>query len=126
MANPRRPISFVATLEPEKAKAFYGAVLGLELIEESPYALAFADGENMLRVQIVAELSPASYTVHGWQVTGIAREIEELASKGVAFLSFDQLPQDALGIWTTPDGNKIAWFKDPSGNILSLTEYVKV
>lgn len=124
MKKSRRPISFVATLEPEKAKVFYGEVLGLENIESSPYALVFSDGENMLRVQIVPELCPAPHTAHGWQVTNIEQEIEELTSKGVDFLTFDQLGQDASGVWTTPDGHKIAWFKDPSGNVLSFTEYV--
>ena len=123
MTDLRRPISFVATLEPEKAKSFYGEILGLELIENSPYALAFSDGDNLLRVQIVTELCPALHTVHGWQVTNIEQEIEELASKGVEFLTFDQLGQNASGVWTSPDGHKIAWLKDPSGNILSLTQY---
>ncbi len=125
MQKTRRPISFVATLEPDKAKVFYGEVLGLKLIEGSPYALVFCDGENMLRVQIVAELFPASHTVHGWQVTNIEREIEELASKGVEFLTYDQLGQNALGVWATPEGHKIAWLKDPDGNILSLTQYLR-
>ena len=123
MTKSRRPISFVATLDPEKAKTFYGEAMGLELLETSPYALVFSDGTNMLRVQIVTELCPALHTAHGWQVTNIEREIEELASKGVAFLTFDQLGQNASGVWTSPDGHKIAWLKDPSGNILSLTEF---
>lgn len=123
MTPSRQPISFVATTEPEKSEAFYRDVLGLKLVEKSPYALVFSDGENMLRVQIVADLSPASHTVHGWQVTDIERDIKELASKGVVFLIFDQLSQNASGVWTTPDGNKIAWFRDPSGNILSFTEF---
>lgn len=122
--NARRPISFVAALEPEPVANFYGEVLDLELIEQSPYALVFSDGEDMLRVQIVAELSPASHTVHGWQVTNIEQEIKDFALKGVVFLTFDQLKQDASGIWTTSEGHKIAWFKDPSGNILSLTQYL--
>jgi catechol 2,3-dioxygenase-like lactoylglutathione lyase family enzyme len=123
MTHVRRPISFIATSAPDKARDFYGNVIGLELIEESPYALAFADGENMLRIQIVTDLSPASHTVHGWQVFDIKREISALVSKDVTFLMFDQLAQDALGIWTSPGGHTVAWFKDPSGNILSLTQY---
>lgn len=77
----------------------------------------------MLRVQIVAQLRPAAHTVHGWQVSDIHKEIESLAAKGVAFLAFDQLGQDEHGVWTTPDGSKIAWFKDPDGNTLSLTQF---
>jgi len=118
-----KPISFIATTKPEKAKDFYGSALGLKLIEESPYALVFLDGEHMLRVQVVPELKPAGFTVHGWQVEDIEAEIERLSSKGVQFEVFEQLPQDNLGVWTTPDGSKIAWFKDPSGNTLSLTQF---
>ena len=124
MATSRRPISFIATTAPKEAKAFYGNVLGLTLVEESPFALVFDDGGNMLRVQIVAALAPVSHTAHGWQVSDITKEIAALTGKGVSFLRFDQLAQDALSVWTTPDGSKIAWFKDPSGNILSLTEFV--
>ena len=103
---------------------FYRDILGLTLIEQSPYALVFEDQGQMLRVQIVKDALPVGYTVHGWQVSDIAAEIESLAAKGVVFQGFDHLDQDDLGVWTTPDGNKIAWFKDPSGNILSLTEFV--
>lgn len=123
MSKTRHPISFVATTDPEKAREFYGEILNLELVEDSPYALAFTDGENILRVQIVSELTPALHTVHGWLVSHIESEIEHLASKGVEFLAFDQLPQDARQVWTSPDGHRIAWFKDPNGNILSFTQY---
>ena len=123
MRNVRQPVSFIATDNPDEARTFFEDVLGLELREATPFALVFVDGGHVLRVQIVPELQPASYTVHGWQVADIARDVEELASKGVRFQRFDQLIQDALGVWTAPDGNKIAWFSDPSGNIFSLTEY---
>jgi catechol 2,3-dioxygenase-like lactoylglutathione lyase family enzyme len=116
-------VSFIATIEPKAAEAFYSSVLGLSVIERTPYAIVFADGENTLRVQIVSELLPASHTVHGWQVTNIENEIEGLASMGVRFLTFQHLEQSSGGVWITPDGHKIAWFEDPSGNILSLTQY---
>lgn len=117
------PISFLATTEPAQAKNFYGAILGLTLVETTPYALVFRDGRHMLRIQIVPKLEPASFTVHGWQVDHIETKVKQLASKGVVFEVFDQLPQDDLGVWTTPDGSKIAWFKDPCGNTLSLTQF---
>lgn len=125
MTLSRRPISFVATTDPKAAKAFFGKTLGLNLLESSPYALVFSDGGHMLRVQIVTDLRPAQHTVHGWRVTNIKRDVEELASKGVEFLMFEQLSQSAAGVWTTPNGDKIAWFKDPSGNTLSLTEFTE-
>ena len=125
MESTRQPISFIATDNPHAAQTFFADILGLELREVTPFALVFFDGEHVLRVQIVSDLQPVSYTVHGWQVANIAHNIKELISKGVQFQHFDQFAQDALGVWTTPDGNKIAWFTDPSGNILSLTEYAE-
>ena len=120
----RAPISFVATDDPDAATKFYRDCMGLELLETSPYALVFADGAHMLRVQIVPVFEPTPYAVHGWQVADIEGEIEALSTKGVVFERFEQMPQNASGVWTTPDGNKIAWFKDPSGNMLSLTEFL--
>jgi len=102
---------------------FYGAVLGLTLVESSPYALAYMDGGTMLRVQIVDALTPAQYTVYGWQVSDIGAEVDALTAKGATFQTFPNLTQDAKGIWTTPGGAKIAWFNDPSGNVLSLTQF---
>lgn len=125
MKDARHPISFIATSTPDAAEVFYTDVMGLTLQEASPYALVFADGANMLRVQIVEGFAPAQFTVHGWQVANIEGEIAKLSDRGVTFLTFAHISQDALGIWTTPDGHKIAWFKDPSGNMLSLTEFVR-
>ena len=122
MKTTRKPISFIATSNPDEAKDFYGKVLGLKLIESSPFAVVFDDGEHMLRIQIVPDHAPAPYTAYGWQVQDIEQDIRELSHKGVTFQTFDQLDQSASGVWTTPDGHKIAWFKDPSGNTLSLTQ----
>lgn len=122
---PRRPVSFVATADPEKAKAFYGDILGLKLVEATPFALVFADGENTLRVQIVTEVAPAPYTAHGWEVGDIEAEVQALVSAGVKPLKFEHLTQDDLGAWTTPEGHRIAWFHDADGNILSFTEIVE-
>ena len=123
MKNFLEPISFVATAHPQEAKAFYGDVLGMELVEDSPFALVFSEGGQMLRIQKVPQLSPASYTVHGWRVADIEQQIARLASKGVEFLTFERLEQSASGVWTSPDGHKVAWFRDPSGNNLSLTQF---
>ena len=80
-----------------------------------------ADG-TMLRVTAVPELKPAGYTVAGWRVDDIADAIKGLAEGGVDFQRFDGMDQDELGVWTTPGGDKVAWFRDPDGNVLSLTE----
>ncbi|WP_375264389.1 VOC family protein [Planktotalea sp.] len=119
----RRPISFIATAQPDLAKSFYQDAVGLTLLDVSPFALVFDDKGQMLRVQIVDALLPLPYTVHGWQVSDMRSAIIKLVSKGVEFLKFEHMGQDALGIWTTPNGDRIAWFKDPCGNTLSLTEF---
>jgi len=122
MDNSREPVSFIATDKPDAARSFFTEVMGLKLREATPFALVFLDGHHVLRVQITSDFQPVGYTVHGWKVANIVDEIETLTSRGVQFQRFDQLPQDDLGIWKTPDGSKIAWFNDPSGNTLSLTE----
>jgi len=125
MLNKSKLICFAATTKPAEAKAFYGDTLGLSLVEESPFAFVFDANGTMLRVQKVRELSPAGYTTLGWEVADIRSTIQRLSEKGVRFERYDGVPQDELGIWTTPDGSKVAWFKDPDGNLLSLTEFRK-
>jgi len=116
-------ISFVATRNPANARKFYEETLGLAFISEDTFAIVFDAKGTMLRVQKVPELRPAHHTVLGWEVHDIRVEIEALTKNGVRFERFDGLPQDELGIWTSPAGGKIAWFKDPDGNTLSLTQF---
>lgn len=122
----KTPISFIATDDPAAASRFYTNVLSLTLVEQSSFALVFLDIDHMLRVQIVEDFSPASHTAYGWRVEDIRDEIAHLVKNGVEILRFDHLPQDEFGCWITPDNNKIAWFKDPAGNILSLTEFASI
>lgn len=123
MPNQRKPVAFLATAQPEKARAFYGGILGLPLRAQTPFALVFDDLVCALRIQIVPGFAPAPHTVHGWDVQSIDQDIAELRGNGVTFEMFGSLEQSHTGIWTSPDGHKIAWFKDPCGNILSLTEH---
>src|SRR5882724_10046588 len=118
-------IGFVATRKPEKARTFYEKTLGLKFVSEDPFAIVFDVDGTMLRVQKVKELEPPGYTVLGWEVADIVAEVKGLTAKGVKFERFDGMGQDELGVWTSPAGGKIAWFKDPDGNILSLTEFSK-
>jgi catechol 2,3-dioxygenase-like lactoylglutathione lyase family enzyme len=118
-----RPIiAFVATRRPAEAKVFYAEVLGLPLLAEDGFALTFDAGGTTLRVATVEEVAAAGYTVLGWKVPDIAVAVQGLAARGVAFQRYSFFEQDALGIWTAPGGARIAWFKDPDGNTLSLTE----
>lgn len=116
-------IAFAATASPERAREFYESVLGLRFVSDEPHALVFDANGTMLRIQKVQALDVAPYTRLGWRVPDIARAMAELASRGVTFTRYEFLPQDEHGVWTTPDGAKIAWFTDPDGNTLSLTEW---
>jgi catechol 2,3-dioxygenase-like lactoylglutathione lyase family enzyme len=116
-------IAFAATTDLTRARAFYEGVLGLPLVEENPYACVFDTHGTMLRVTAVAEVAHPGYTVLGWRVTDLSQAIGELESAGVVFARYDGMEQDAQGVWTTPNGDRIAWFTDPDGNVLSLTEF---
>jgi catechol 2,3-dioxygenase-like lactoylglutathione lyase family enzyme len=105
-----------------RARAFYEDSLGLEFADVDLFACVFRSGEVTLRVTKVNELHPQPFTVLGWEVADIRSEIARLRGRGVQFLIFDGLGQDADGVWTAPGGAKIAWFKDPDGNTLSLTQ----
>jgi len=124
MLSTSRVVGFIGTVNPVEAKRFYEHSLGLELLEESPYALVFSSGDTTVRIQKVQELVTPPYTSLGWDVSDIATTVQQLTSRGVEFQRFDGLPQDDAGIWLTPDGSQVAWFRDPDGNTLSLTEHV--
>ena len=94
----------------------------MSLVEDGPYALVFSANGITVRVQKVESLTPATYTVLGWEVHDIASVASALSKQGVKFERYSGLPQDAAGIWRTPDGSRVAWFRDPDGNTLSLTE----
>ena len=116
-------IAFVATTDPKRAKAFYAETLGLRLVSEDDFALTFDAGGTMLRVAVVQTLQPAGYTVLGWIVPDIVKAVQELVQRGVTFRRYEGMPQDPLGIWSSPSGARVAWFSDPQGNTLSLTEF---
>jgi catechol 2,3-dioxygenase-like lactoylglutathione lyase family enzyme len=116
-------VGFAATTHPELAKAFYRDVLGLRLIEDGAFAIVFDANGTMLRIQKVEEHVPARHTALGWRVDDVRSKVDELVRKGVRFERYQPLPQDDRGIWRTPDGAEVAWFKDPDGNVLSLTQW---
>ena|ERR1700733_916101 len=122
MLSNKKLKAFVPTLQPGKAKAFYKDILGLKFLSEDAYALEFDANGVLLRVAIVPELKPHPFTALGWNVDDIAAIIKQLNKKGVICEKYAFLQQDGLGIWTSPNGSKVAWFKDPDGNILSLTQ----
>ncbi len=123
LAN-RDIVAFVSIVDVDRARQFYRDSLGLRLIsEEPPFALVFDANGIMLRLAMVKERPPVHGTVLGWNVTDIAATVTELNQAGVRFERFEGMQQDELGIWASPSGARVAWFKDPDGNILSLTEF---
>jgi catechol 2,3-dioxygenase-like lactoylglutathione lyase family enzyme len=117
-------IAFASIVDVERAKKFYRDTLGLTLLaEEPPFALVFDAHGIMIRLGMAKSLPPAHGTVLGWNVPDIVTAVTELVEAGVQFERYPQMPQDELGIWAAPGGAKVAWFKDPDGNILSLSEH---
>jgi predicted enzyme related to lactoylglutathione lyase len=116
-------IVFAGATDLGRARVFYEQVLGLPMTEQSDFACVFDANGTMLRVTAVPEVSRAGYTVLGWQVADIAATVGDLSAQGVVFLRYDSMDQDDSGVWTTPGGDQVAWFADPDGNILSLTQF---
>jgi catechol 2,3-dioxygenase-like lactoylglutathione lyase family enzyme len=118
-------VAFVPTRDAEKARAFYEGVLGLHFVKDDGFAMVLDANGIMIRVARVGkDFTPAQFTILGWQVSEIENVVRKLQEKGVHFEIFGFFKQDELGIWTAPTGDKVAWFKDPDGNVLSVSEHV--
>jgi catechol 2,3-dioxygenase-like lactoylglutathione lyase family enzyme len=115
-------VAFAGTTDLDRAHALYGDVLGLERTEASSVANAYAVRGGSLRVTRVDTVTPAPYTLLGWRVDDLAAAMASLAARGVAFERFSGLDQDAAGVWTAPGGTRVAWFTDPDGNRLSVSQ----
>jgi catechol 2,3-dioxygenase-like lactoylglutathione lyase family enzyme len=122
MLGDKKLKAFIPTRDTERAKKFYRDVLGLKLLSEDNYALLFDAGGTMLRITRVDQLTPQPFTVLGWEVGDLNSLLNELGKKGVKSEIYSFMEQDDLGIWTSPGGSKVAWFKDLDGNLLSLTQ----
>ncbi len=116
-------IAFVATRDGARARAFYETTLGLTVVSDDDFALALDANGTQLRVQKVGALAPHPFTALGWAVTNLPATVESLTRRGVTFKRFPGLEQDAHGVWSAPSGAKVAWFSDPDGNTLSLTQF---
>jgi catechol 2,3-dioxygenase-like lactoylglutathione lyase family enzyme len=117
-------MAFLATTQPENARAFYCDVLGLRFEEDSPFALVVRTANATLRIQKVQAFTPLPFTALGWRVENVRATANQLLSKGVQFERFEAIRQDDLGIWLSHSGAMVCWFKDPDGNVLSLTQFI--
>jgi catechol 2,3-dioxygenase-like lactoylglutathione lyase family enzyme len=117
-------VAFVPTKDSERARAFYEGVLGLRFVKDDGFAMVLDANGIMIRVAKVPQFTPAQFTILGWQVKDIEKVVQGLQKNGVRCEIFGFFKQNELGIWTAPTGDKVAWFKDPDGNILSVSEHV--
>ena len=118
-------IAFVPCKAPALARPFYEGVLGLRFVSEDDVAVVFSMGDVMLRVVDVTGApghTAAPFTILGWVVPNIDGMARRLMEKGIQFERYPGMHQDGLGVWLASGGAKVAWFKDPFDNVLSLTE----
>jgi catechol 2,3-dioxygenase-like lactoylglutathione lyase family enzyme len=123
MLSSAKIMAFVSTTNSDRARAFYRDTLGLKMISEDGFALVFDCGGTKLRVALAQEVTPAKYTVLGWEVKDVRRTVLDLKKAGIACEIYGFFKQDELGIWTAPGGTLVAWFKDPEGNLLSVSSH---
>ena len=118
-----RVMGFASTTDLARAREFFETRLGLRCTHEDGFAAVFDANGTMVRVTLVPELQPAAFTVLGWDVDDIAATARALTARGVEFLRFEGMDQDDDGVWSAPGGDRVAWFHDPDGNTLSLTQF---
>ena len=123
MLSSEKLVAFVGTTNADHARAFYRDKLGLRLVSEDGFALVFDSGGSPLRVSLAKEVKPAQYTVLGWDVKDLRATVLDLRKADITCEIFGFFKQDELGIWIAPDGDQVAWFKDPDGNILSVSHH---
>jgi catechol 2,3-dioxygenase-like lactoylglutathione lyase family enzyme len=116
-------IGFVPTKDSKKARDFYENKLGFQFVSDDQFALVMKAGDTMIRIAKAKDFTPAQYTVMGWEVADAAKVVEWLTARGVVFEKYPFVQDQKLGIWTTPNGDKVAWFKDPDGNVLSVSQH---
>ena len=117
-------IAFVPTTDYDTARSFYEGVLGLRFVKNDGFAMVLDANGIMIRVVKAPNFKPLPYTILGWEVRDITTVVTALEKQGVTFERFGFFEQDALGVWTAPTGDKVAWFKDPDGNTLSVSQSV--
>jgi catechol 2,3-dioxygenase-like lactoylglutathione lyase family enzyme len=118
-------VGIVPTLDSKRAREFYEGKLGFQFISEDPFALVVRTGDTKLRIsKVPKEFTPVAFTILGWEVQNIEAVVAWLKSRGVTCEKYAFVQDQELGIWTAPGGDKVAWFKDPDGNVLSVAQHV--
>jgi catechol 2,3-dioxygenase-like lactoylglutathione lyase family enzyme len=118
-----RLMSFIPVTDIARSRTFYETTLGLSVVDDGPFALVVDANGTMVRITPVPDLQPQPFTIAGWQVGDIEATVDELVARGVTFNRYEGMEQAANGIWASPSGDLVAWFVDPDGNTLSLTQF---
>jgi catechol 2,3-dioxygenase-like lactoylglutathione lyase family enzyme len=116
-------IAFIPTRNSDRARDFYERVVGLRFVRDDEFALVMDFNGTMVRIAKVGDYQPFGFTLLGWEVDDIAAAVKALTAKGAAVERYIFLEQDAAGVWNAPGGAKVAWFKDPDGNLLSISQH---
>jgi catechol 2,3-dioxygenase-like lactoylglutathione lyase family enzyme len=116
-------VGFVPTKDSTKTREFYEGKLGFQFVSDDQFALVMQAGESMIRIAKTKDFTPAQYTVMGWEVPDVEVMVQWLNKRGVKFEKYPFIKDQESGIWITPNGDKVAWFKDPDGNVLSLSQH---
>jgi catechol 2,3-dioxygenase-like lactoylglutathione lyase family enzyme len=116
-------IAFIPTKDAARARVFYEEQLGLRFVSDDSFAVVMDANGTMVRIARVGEFTPAPFTILGWQVDDIHKTVAEMTNKGLQFTRYSFLEQSEDGVWTSPDGPKVAWFVDPDGNTLSFSQH---
>jgi len=117
-------MGFVPTTDYDRARAFYEGKLGFEFVSHDQFALVVRVGGHKIRISKIANFTPLQGTILGWEVQDIKATATWLKERGVAPEKFPFAQDQELGIWTAPNGDKVAWFKDPDGNTLGVSQHV--
>lgn len=124
MLSAGKLVGFVPTKDSARSREFYEGKLGFKFVSDDQFALVMQAGKSMIRIAKAGKFTPAQYTVMGWEVTDIEAVVKWLTGRGVSFEKYPFVQDQKSGIWTTPNGDKVAWFKDPEGNVLSLSQHI--
>jgi catechol 2,3-dioxygenase-like lactoylglutathione lyase family enzyme len=117
-------VAFVPVADLGRARSFYENILGLPCVDADRYACVFDCAGTTLRATLVEGFTPAGHTVVGWAVADLPAVVQYLTDRAVKMERYDGVEQDDRGIWTTPAGDQVVWFKDFEGNTVSLTQPV--
>ncbi len=124
MLDSAKLVGFLLTNDYEEARAFYEGKLGLTFVSQDQFALVMRSGGPQVRIVKVPDHTPQRATTLGWEVEDIQGIVQWLKARGVEFEKYPFIQDQESGIWTAPSGDKVAWFKDPAGNVLSVSQHV--